>query len=408
MSEEGFSHDPVSRMIDEQFAHVPFNRAYATGREHAAIADAIERGHLSADGLFSNRCRAWLESALGHAVRPAAALVHRGAGAGALLLDFGPGDEVIMPSFTFVTTATAFALRGATPVFVDVRPDTLNLDEALVEAAVTDADAGDRRRSTTRGWRARWRRCRRSPRARPADRRGRCAGDVRHLRGARHSGRSGDLGAISFHETKNVTCGHGGALVVNDPSLVERAEMIRDKGTNRSNFVRGEVDRYTWTDLGSSYAISDIAAAFLWPQLEDSAAITRHGRAAVGDLLRGLRRGRAVRPPAQAGRPRRGSTTTLTCSTCCCPTHLERDELIAELDKSDINAVFHYVPLHSSPAGRRYGRSPDTMPVTDDVSGRLVRLPLWNDMTPAIVERVVGAVNEAVARRMSHSSVHAR
>src|SRR5262249_20733093 len=241
--------------------HIPFNRPYTTGREHAMIADAIDRAQLSTDGFFSRRCRAWLEETLGS---PSVLLVHSCTAAlelSALLLDVGPGDEVIMPSFTFVTTATAFVLRGATPVFVDIRPDTMNLDEGLIEAAMSErtraivpihyAGIGCAMEAI-----------------------GRIAGahGVPIVEGAaqgicasydgRPLGSIGAMGAISFHETKNVTCGHGGALAVNDEHLIERAEVLCDKGTNRSSFFRGQVDKYTWMDVGSSYAISDLAAAF--------------------------------------------------------------------------------------------------------------------------------------------------
>ncbi len=374
----------------EQLEHVPFNRPYATGRELSAIADAILRGEISADGDYSRRCRLLLQEMLG---APQALVVNSCTAAlelCALLLDIGPGDEVIMPSYTFVTTATAFALRGATPVFVDVRPDTMNLDESLVEAAVTE------RTAAIVAVHYAGVACEMEALQAIADAhslalvedaaQGICAS----YRG-KPLGTLGTFGAVSFHETKNVTCGSGGALIVNDERYHERAEVMRDKGTNRSSFIRGEVDRYTWTDLGSSYAISDLAAAFLFPQLQDSAAITSQRRrswdvyheafadAEAAELIR--------RPivPANAGHNAHMYYLLL-------PGRRERDHLIRALGEADINAVFHYVPLHTSPAGLRYGRPHGTLAVTEEMSGRLVRLPLWNEMGNATLERVIDAV----------------
>jgi len=369
------------------------------------IAEAMRHGHLSADGSFSHRCRALLQETLGS---PGVLIVHSCTAAlelSALLLDLGPGDEIIMPSFSFVTTATSFVLRGATPVFVDIRPDTLNLDESRVEAAISDrtraivpvhyAGVGCDMRAL-----------------------GRIADtysvpiveDAAQGLGATHEGRPlgtiGALGALSFHETKNVTCGHGGALVINDERLIERAEVLRDKGTDRSRFVRGEIDRYTWTDLGSSYAISDLAAAFLWPQLQESAMITEHRRELWALYQNGFAEAEEaglLRRPVVPDKCRHNAHMFYL----LLPDGSARDRLIAELEAADINAVFHYVPLHSSPAGRRYGRVHGDLSVTNDTSSCLVRLPLWNDMTPGIVERVIDAVTEALPRTLSRASAHA-
>jgi dTDP-4-amino-4,6-dideoxygalactose transaminase len=398
--------DPFARVMSESVARIPFNRPYVTGREHATIAEAVSRAHLSSDGFFSKQCREWLEQQLG---APSVLLVNSCTAAlelSAMLLDLGPGDEVIMPSFTFVTTATAFVLRGATPVFVDIRPDTLNLDEELVDAAITErtkaivpvhyAGVGCEMEALSAIAEARS-----VPIVEDAAQ-GICA-----TYGGRPLGTIGALGAISFHETKNVTSGHGGALVVNDPALIARAEVMRDKGTNRSRFIRGEVDKYTWTDIGSAHALSDLGAAFLWPQLQDSATITAHRRelweryytAFEECELSGLLR-RPVVP-----------------DTCMHNAHMfylllptvdARDRLIEDLEQQNINAVFHYIPLHSSPAGRRYGRQGGELSVTDDVSDRLVRLPLWNGMTPAIVERVVTAVTELLPQYVRGASAHGR
>jgi dTDP-4-amino-4,6-dideoxygalactose transaminase len=381
--------------MTESLHQIPFNRASTTGRELETIAEAIRRGQLAADGHFTSLCRDWLEQRLGCRM---ALLVHSCTAAlelSALLLDVGPGDEVIMPSFTFVTTATAFAMRGATPVFVDIHPDTLNLDERLLADAI-----GERTRAIV-----------------PVHYAGvGCAmGAITELAaghsiavvedaaqgmcaeyGGRPLGTLGELAAISFHETKNVTSGHGGALIVNDARLLERAEILRDKGTNRSNFLRGQVDKYTWIDLGSSFAMSELAAAFLWPQLQDSDAITVHRR----ELWQQYHV--AFEPAERAGLLRR----PIVPETCRHNAHMyyllmpdrrTRDELIAALDERGINAVFHYIPLHSSPAGARLGRTHGDLTVTDDVSGRLLRLPLWTGMRDTEIERVVDAVLGIVA-----------
>jgi dTDP-4-amino-4,6-dideoxygalactose transaminase len=383
-------------MIDLATAHIPFNRPHVTGLELDAIADAIGRGHISADGSFSGHCRAWLQKTLGC---PEALVVHSCTAAlelSALLLDIGPGDEVIMPSYTFVTTATAFALRGATPVFVDIRPDTMNLDETLVEAAITKQTraivpvhyAGVACEMNSLVGLAN---AHSIPIIEDAAQ-GVCA-----TYNDRPLGTMGALGAISFHETKNVTCGHGGVLVVNDERLMERAEVLRDKGTNRSSFIRGQVDKYTWLDIGSSYAISDLAAAFLWPQLQQSAKITQ-GRCELWEIYHD-----GFAAAEQAGLLQRPTVPTECQHNAhmyylMLPNNRLRDLLITELNKADINAVFHYIPLHSSPGGRRYGRTHGSLPVTDKVSSCLVRMPLWSGMTNAIIERVIAAVTDVLTR----------
>jgi dTDP-4-amino-4,6-dideoxygalactose transaminase len=382
--------------MTESAHEIPFNRACTTGRELESIAEAIGCAHLAADGPFTANCRAWLEEHLGC---PMALLVHSCTAAlevSALLLDVGPGDEVIMPSFTFVTTATAFALRGATPVFIDVRPDTLNLDERLLEDAITArtkaivpvhyAGVGCAMNRIAEIASA-------SSIAIVED----AAQGICAEYAGRPLGTLGALGAISFHETKNVTSGHGGVLLVNDQRLLERAEILRDKGTNRSMFFRGQIDKYTWMDLGSSFAMSELAAAFLWPQLQNSETVTEQRRelwqtyhAAFGEAEEaGLLR-RPILP--ETCRHNAHMYYLLT------PDQMTRDELIAGLEERGINAVFHYIPLHSSPAGVKYGRAHGALPVTEDISARLVRLPLWTGMTIAQIERVTDGVLEIVAR----------
>jgi dTDP-4-amino-4,6-dideoxygalactose transaminase len=308
----------------------------------------------------------------------------------AMLLDLRPGDEVIMPSYTFVTTATAFVRAGATPVFVDVREDTLNLDEGLIEAAVT-------------------------PRTKaivPVHYAGvGCDMDAIGAVAARHGlavvedaaqgvmadidgkalGTFGALAAVSFHETKNLTCGEGGALYVNDEALIDRAEILREKGTNRAQFFRGMVDKYTWVDVGSSYVLSDLNAAYLWAQLEHAQDITRrrlaiwhryHDAFAAAEAHGLLRR-----PVVPAGRHQNAHMYHLVL-----PTGRQRDALLEALRAEGIGGVFHYVPLHSSPAGRQLGRAPRPLPVTDAMSARVARLPLFTAMSDEDAARVVDGV----------------
>jgi len=382
-------------VIDPPEPHVPFNRPASTGRELAAIADALEHGHLAADGSYTRRCSELLEQML---EARTVLLVHSCTAAlelSALLLSIGPGDEVIMPSFTFVTTATAFALRGATPVFVDIRPDTLNIDETQIQEAVTE-----RTRAIVVVHYAGVA-CAMSAISNLAHANGLAlVEDAAQGICARYDGQAlgtfGWLGALSFHETKNVSCGHGGALIVNDSELVERANIARDKGTNRLQFFRGQVDKYTWLDLGSSFALSDLAAAFLWPQLQDSVTITAdrlrtwaeyHERFADAE-----RAGLLRRPFVPHGCEHNAHMYYLVL-----PNRTVRDALIERLNAQGINAVFHYVPLHSSPAGLRYGRATGSLSVTEDLSGRIVRLPLWNGIDTGTVERVASAVLTAVA-----------
>jgi dTDP-4-amino-4,6-dideoxygalactose transaminase len=354
---------------------IAFNKPFLTGRELDYIRQAHESSHLSGDGPFSRRCQAWLEQATGSR---RALLTHSGTGAlemSAILCDIGPGDEVIMPSFTFVSTANAFVQRGGVPVFVDVRDDTLNIDESKIEAAITPRTkaivvihyAGVA--------------CELAAIRRIAERHGLLLiEDAAQSLGAAYRGRPlgsfGELAALSFHETKNLISGEGGALLVNDPALVARAEVVREKGTNRNAFFRGEVDKYTWVDTGSSFPMSDILAAFLWAQIEQAEAIVACRRrlweryqSAFADLERpGVLR----RPIVPAEAAHNAHTYFLLLADLA-----SRTRFIERLRGEGVNAVFHYVPLHDSPAGRKYGRASGAMSVTTAVSERLVRLPLW-------------------------------
>ena len=377
-------------------SNIPFHRPPITGRELDLLRQAIERRELSGDGHFTKQCENWLVERIGGR---RALLTHSCTAAlemAAILADLAPGDEVIMPSFTFVSTANAVALRGAVPVFVDVRADTLNIDERLVEAAITprtkaifvvhyagvcvemDAfrniaaahnlllveDAAQALLSTYRGQRA---------------------------------GTIGDAACISFHASKNIVSGEGGALITNRAGLAGRAEIIREKGTDRSRFLLGLVDKYQWVDIGSSYLPSELVAAFLRAQLDDAEAITEERRAiwdyyhaAFADLEAkdiGLRRPIV---PEHCGH--NGHLYYLLVRD-----RALRDALIGALAGSKIGAPFHYIPLHSSVAGRRYGRTPAPMPLTDEISGRLIRLPIWTGMTSQEQDRVIKGVRRHVA-----------
>lgn len=368
---------------------IPFNRPYMTGRELWLIAQAHARGHLSGDGEFTKRCHRWLEQATG---THRALLTHSCTAAlemAALLLDLRPGDEVILPSYTFVSTANAFVLRGAVPVFVDIRADTLNLDENLIEAAITP-----RTRAICPVHYAGVA-CEMDAINAIAERHGLAViedaaqGAMASYRG-RALGSIGRFGALSFHETKNLISGEGGALLVNRSEDAERAEVIREKGTNRSKFFRGQVDKYTWVDVGSSYLPSELIAAFLCAQMEQAEAITAQRlalweayHAAFSDLER---EGRVRRPVVPAHCQHNAHMYYLLFSSL-----QERTAAIAALNAQGIRPVFHYIPLHSAPAGLRYGRTPEPLPVTDRVSDCLLRLPLW--LPDLDIRRVIDALH---------------
>lgn len=373
---------------------VPFNRPRLVGTEHRYVEQAIATGKISGNGVFGRRCAAWLCERVG---APAAFLTPSCTAAlemAAILAGVGPGDEVIVPTFTFVSSANAFVLRGATPVFVDADPRTLNLDVAAVERALT---------ARTRailvmhyGGVA----CDMDPLMALAARHGLLViEDAAHalpaVGGGRRLGSIGQLAAFSFHETKNIQCGEGGALIVNDPSLVARAEVVQEKGTNRSSFFRGETARYTWQDVGSSYLLSDVSAAFLWAQMEEAAATTAERRRLwriYHDAFAELERAGVVqRPGVPLGCEHSGHLYYLVLGS-----ERERDALIAALRRVGVHAVFHYVPLGSSPGGRRYGREPEPSVVAETLSRRLVRLPLWVGMDAGDVARVVDGVIEAL------------
>jgi dTDP-4-amino-4,6-dideoxygalactose transaminase len=355
--------------------NIPFNRPYLVGKELEYIAQAHANGQLSGDGTFTRRCHAWLERTTG---ARRALLTHSCTAAlemAAMLLDLAPGDEIIMPSFTFVSTANAFVLRGAVPVFVDIRPDTLNIDETLIEHAITPRTkaicvvhyAGVS--------------CDMHTILAIAKRYGLpiiedAAQGIFSTYDGQAVGSMGDLAALSFHETKNVISGEGGALLINNSVLIERAEIIREKGTNRSKFFRGQVDKYTWVDIGSSYLPSELIAAFLAAQLEQAEDITRR-RLAIWDRYHAWaesleEQGLVRRPIVPAECTQNAHMYYLLLSDLNA-----RTSFIEAMKEAGIGTVFHYIPLHSSPAGIRYGRRGSDLSVTDAISNRLVRLPLW-------------------------------
>jgi dTDP-4-amino-4,6-dideoxygalactose transaminase len=368
-----------------------------TGKELYYIAEAKFGNMLAGDGPFTKRCHQWLEQRTGCSK---ALLTHSCTAAldmAALLLDIQPGDEVIMPSFTFVSTANAFVLRGGVPVFVDIREDTLNLDERLVEAAITS-----RTRAIVPVHYAGVA-CEMDSIMAIALRHGLkvvedAAQGVMSSYKGRALGSVGDLGAFSFHETKNVISGEGGALLVNDPDLGVRAEIIREKGTDRSRFFRGEVDKYTWQEVGSSYLPGELIAAFLWAQLQEAERITAERLAIWGryhDLLAPLEvRGVLRRPIIPADCTHNAHMYYILLAP-----DIERQVVLADLKRHGVDAVFHYVPLHTAPAGRRYGRPHSTLEVTDSLSERLLRLPMWVGLTEEQQETVVAVLNRLPKKR---------
>jgi len=370
--------------------HIPFNRPYATGKELDYVAEAHRNHHLSGDGPFTGRCHQWIEQQTGCAK---ALLTHSCTSAldlAALLLDIKSGDEVILPSYTFVSTANAFVLRGAVPVFVDIREDTLNLDERLIEAAITP-----RTRAIVPVHYAGVS-CEMDSIVAIARRHGlRIIEDAAQAIMAGYKGRApgaiGDLGSFSFHETKNIMAGEAGSLLVNDPELVMRAEIMREKGTDRGRFFRGEVDKYTWQDVGSSFLPNEITAAFLWAQLEEAERITRE-RLAIWqryhERLAGLeQQGLLRRPIVPADCRHNGHMYYILLQSATA-----RHAVLDGLKQNNIGAVFHYVPLHSSPAGQRFGRAHGDLSLTTSLSERLVRLPMWLGLSEAQQQRVCDAL----------------
>jgi dTDP-4-amino-4,6-dideoxygalactose transaminase len=354
---------------------IPFNKPYMTGKELWYIAQAHANGHLAGDGGFTRQCQAWLEGRTG---AQKALLTHSCTAAleiAAILANIQPGDEVILPSYTFVSTANAFVLRGGVPVFVDIRPDTLNLDETQIEAAITErtkAIVPVHYAGVSCNMDAIMTIARRHQLIVIED----AAQGIMATYKGRPLGSIGHMATLSFHETKNVISGEGGALLINDAELVDRAEIIRDKGTNRGQFFRGQVDKYSWVDIGSSYPPSELVAAFLWAQMEEADPITRRRLALWGVYHQWLE---ALETSGKLRRPiiPRECAHNAHMYYVLLPTLEARTQLIAALNERDIHPVFHYVPLHSAPAGIRSGRAHGHLEVTEDIAERLLRLPLW-------------------------------
>ena len=371
---------------------IPFNKPYLTGRELSYISEAHHLGQLAGDGVFTKRCQEWLQD-LGGSNR--ALLTHSCTAAlemAAILCDIKEGDEIIMPSYTFVSTANAFVLRGGVPVFVDIRPDTLNIDELQIETAITSKtkaivavhyagvacemdqiteiakkynlfvieDAAQACMSTYKG---------------------------------RPLGTIGDLGCFSFHETKNIISGEGGALLVNNRKMVERAEIIREKGTDRSKYLRGEVDKYTWNDIGSSYLPGEVIAAFLWAQMEEAQSITNKRLSIWQSYEEKLKQLEVYfKLPYIPAQCQHNAHMYYLINK----SKINRDHIIKSMNKSGVNCVFHYVPLHSSPYGKKVSKKQVELPVTDYVSANIIRLPLWLGLNDTFQHVIVDKLTQAV------------
>jgi dTDP-4-amino-4,6-dideoxygalactose transaminase len=373
---------------------IPFTLPYLAGTELGYVRQAVEEG-LASGGAFTDRCEGWLAETTG---AERALLSHSGTGAleaAMMLAGLGPGDEAIMPSFAYPTMATAVVRQGATPVFVDIEPGTLNIDPGEVKAAV-----GPRTRVVVAvhygGVGCEMDELLEIARSATLV----LIEDAAHCLLATYRDRPlggiGDLGTFSFHHTKNLTSGEGGALLVNDPALRERAEIVWEKGTDRSRFQRGEVERYTWRDAGSSFGASEITAAFLWGQLEIAAEVTARRRAIWERYQEAFAQleadGFAQRPVVPAECRHNGHLYPLIL-----PSEAGRDAFIEELRRNGIGASFHYIPLHSSPAGREFGRAEGDLSRTEDLSRRLVRLPLWAGLDEESVDRVIAASRSAAS-----------
>ncbi|WP_426106605.1 dTDP-4-amino-4,6-dideoxygalactose transaminase [Massilia sp. TSP1-1-2] len=374
---------------------IPFNKPYMTGKELWNISQAHASGHLAGDGAFTKKCSAWLEQRIGC---QKALLTHSCTAAleiAAMLADLQPGDEVIMPSYTFVSTANAFVLRGAVPVFVDIRADTMNIDENKIEAAITartKAIVPVHYAGVACEMDAIMDIARRHDLLVIED----AAQGIMSTYKGRPLGSIGHLAALSFHETKNIISGEGGALLINDPRFIERAEVIREKGTNRSQFFRGQVDKYTWVDVGSSYLPGEIVAAFLWAQMEEADIINRRRLEIWANYHQWFasleKAGKVVRPTVP-----RECTHNAHMYYLLLPDLATRTRVIARLRERGIQTVFHYIPLHSSPVGRELGRSADDMRHTDAAGERLLRLPLWiglEEQLAEVIADIIGAIEQ--------------
>lgn len=359
--------------------NIPFNRPVFAGNELRYIKEAVKSGKISGDGIFAKKCTDYIEKKF-KAFK--AFLTPSGSAAldlSALLLNLVPGDEIILPSFTFTSTANAFVLFGGRPKFIDIRPDTLNIDETKIEENIN--------RKTKAiccvhyaGIACEMDRLKEIAKEHDLVLIEDAAQGINASYKGKYLGTIGDLGIYSFHETKNINCGEGGALVINNPKFIKRAEIIREKGTNRPQFFRGEVDKYTWHDIGSSYLLSEILAAYLYAQLEHMDRIAKKRKKIYNyykESFKDLERRGVIRLP-------------IVPEHCQSNYHIfyilfesqkERDRIMGGLKKAGILAVFHYLPLHVSPMGRKFGHKKGDLPITENIAGRLLRLPLYNDMT---------------------------
>ena len=375
---------------------IPFNWPYISGNEINNILQAHSNGVLAGDGPFTKQCHLWLEQQTGC---PKALLTHSCTAAlemAALLINILPGDEIIMPSYTFVSTANAFVLRGGIPVFVDIREDTLNLNEQLIESAITSrtkaivpvhyAGVG----------------CEMDFIMNLAEQY-----DLKVIEDAAQAlmssykgcplGSIGDLGAYSFHETKNIISGEGGALSINKHDLVKRSEIIRDKGTDRSSFIRGEVDKYTWQEIGSSYLPGELIAAFLFAQFEHADQIIKKRIKSweyYHQILKPLEHAGLLRRPII---PEHCEHNAHMYYVILAP-EIDRNEILAEFKKNGIGSFFHYIPLHSSPAGKKFGRAHNDLKITNKLSNKLIRLPLWNGLKNTDQDRVIDLLGNFLAK----------
>jgi dTDP-4-amino-4,6-dideoxygalactose transaminase len=376
-------------------ANIPFNKPFIAGKELYYIAQAVTMGNLGGDGYFTKKCAELMQERFGIKKILMTPSCTASLEMAAQLCDVGPGDEVIMPSYTFVSTASAFVRMGAKPVFVDIRPDTLNIDETLIEDAITERTkaicvvhyAGvscemDRIMAIARGHNLKV----------VED----AAQGVNSWYNGRALGSIGDLGCYSFHETKNYICGEGGALCINNPEMIQRAEIIRDKGTNRQRFFRGEVDKYTWVDVGSSHVPSEICSAFLYAQLEEMDRISERRREIYMAYRRALK-------PLEAEGLLQLPVIPEDCESnyhlfyVILPTAKQRERVLGRLKAAGVRAVFHYVPLHNSPKGRELVGDV-SLAFTEDLSSRLIRMPFFHDLSTAeqakVIELLIQSVSE--------------
>jgi len=386
---------------------IPFNKPFVAGKELYYIAQAVTMGNLAGDGYFTQQCSRLFEQRFGIQkvlMTPSCTAALEMA---AMLCELGPGDEVILPSYTFVSTANALVRVGAKPVFVDVRADTLNLDENLIEAAITNktkailpvhyAGIGcEMDRIMAIANKHKLLVIEDAAQGVGADYNGRALGSIGHL------------GAYSFHETKNYICGEGGALCINDPQLIKRAEIIRDKGTNRSQFFRGEIDKYTWVDVGSSYVPSEIVCAFLYAQLEMMDAIAER-RKNIYQQYRMLLKPLEVQGLLRLPHIPEDCSSNYHMFYILLPDMETRDALMAYLKQHGILAVFHFIPLHSSPMGKKFGYADGDLPITEELSGRLLRLPFYYEMTEEeqvyVVKRITEGLEKVQVKNRDHAGL---